>query len=282
MRLSRSPSAISPTGHYTGYAWVHAGLSDDALATTTGRVLYDSLRLPMALAGRAGLPTLDGLLLGRHLIIDDLLAAAIDDGRISQVIEVACGLSPRGLTFSRRYGRGLTYIEADLPAMAATKARLLASIGAINDQHQVVEIDAFADDGPTSLAAIAAQLESERGVAVITEGLVNYFPTAAVTGLWERVARTVGTFPHGLYLTDIILRDGNENALTAIAMGALSVFVRGQVHLHFDAAADARRALEDAGFGAVQLHRGNEHPAAQKVRGDPAGRLVHVVEAATG
>lgn len=108
---------------------MHAGLSDDALATTTGRVLYDSLRLPMALAGRMGLPTLDGLLLGRHLVIDDLLAASIDDGRIGQVIEVACELSPRGLTFSRRYGSQLTYLEADQPDMAATKARLLASTG---------------------------------------------------------------------------------------------------------------------------------------------------------
>jgi O-methyltransferase involved in polyketide biosynthesis len=282
MRLSRSPSAISPTGHYTGYAWVHAGLSDEALATTTGRLFYDSLRLPMAVAGRMGLPTLDGLLLGRHLVIDELLAAAIDDGRISQVIEVACGLSPRGLTFSRRYGDRLTYIEADLPDMAATKSRLLASIGAIDDHHQVVEIDAFTDRGPTSLPSLASRLEPGRGVAVLTEGLVNYFPTAAVTALWERVAGTVGAFPHGLYLSDIILRDGNENALTAAAMGALSVFVRGRVHLHFHSAGEAAGALRDAGFASVRLHRGDEHPAADRVGRDPAARMVHVVEATTG
>ncbi len=281
MRRFRSPSAISPTGHYTGYAWVHAGLSDDALATVTGRLLYDSLRPPMALAGRLGLPTVDGLLLGRHLAIDDLLAAAIDDGRISQVIEVACGLSPRGLTFSRRYGSRLTYIEGDLAGMAATKARLLESIGAVNDHHQVVEIDAFSDHGPPSLSAIASRLDSDRGVAVITEGLVNYFPTAAVTALWERVAETVAPFPHGLYLSDIILRDGNENALTAMARGALSVFVRRRVHLHFDSSAEAGRALGDAGFAPVRVHRVDEHPAASPLRRDPAARLVHVVEAVT-
>lgn len=260
---------------------MHAGLSDDALATSTGRLLYDSLRLPMALAGRLGLPTLDGLLLGRHLAIDDLLAAAIDDGRISQVIEVACGLSPRGLTFSRRYGSRLTYIEGDLAGMATTKARLLESIGAVNDHHQVVEIDAFSDHGPTSLSSIASRLDPDRGVAVITEGLVNYFPTAAVTALWERVAETVGAFPHGLYLSDIILRDGNENPLTAMAMGALSVFVRGQVHLHFNSSAEAGRALGDAGFAPVRVHRVNELPAASRLRRDPAARLVHVVEAVT-
>ncbi|MDQ2725687.1 MAG: class I SAM-dependent methyltransferase [Actinomycetota bacterium] len=259
-----------------------AGLSDDALATATGQLLYDSLRLPMALAGRLGLPTLDGLLLGRHLVIDDLLAAAIDDGRISQVIEVACGLSPRGLNFSRRCGSRLTYIEGDVADMATTKARLLGSIGALSDHHQVVEIDAFTDDGPTSLAAIASRLDPGRGVAVVTEGLVNYFPTTAVTALWERVAATVRVFAHGQYLSDIILRDGNDNALTAMAIWALSVFVRGQVHLHFSSTRDAVDALAGSGFASVRLHRVDEHHAAEPVGGDPAARLVHVVEAATG
>ncbi|MDQ2728690.1 MAG: class I SAM-dependent methyltransferase [Actinomycetota bacterium] len=282
MRRSRSASAISPTGHYTGYAWVHAGLSDDALATTTGGMLFDSLRVPMALAGRLGLPTLDGLLLGRHLVIDDLLSAAIDDGRISQVIEVACGLSPRGLTFSRRYGDRLTYIEADLADMAATKARLLGSIGAVTEHHQVVEIDAFTDNGPNSLPAIASGLDVNRGVAIVTEGLVNYFPTEAVTALWERVAGTVRAFPHGVYLSDIILQNGNENVLTGMAMGALSVFVRGQVHLHFSSPAEAVAALDAAGLAPARLHRVDEHPAAEALRRDPATRLVHVVDAVTG
>lgn len=84
--------------------------------------------------------------------------------RISHLIEVACGLPPRGLTFSRRYGSRLTSVESDLPAMAATKARLLESIGALDDHHQVVELDAFADDGSTSLTTLAARLD-HRGVA---------------------------------------------------------------------------------------------------------------------
>ena len=92
----------------------------------------------------------------------------------------------------------------------------------------------------------------------------------------------MGAFPHGLYLSDIVLRDGNENALTAAAMGALAVFVRGQVHLHFNSPGEAHAALQDAGFGSVRLHRSDEHPAAERVGRDPAARLVHVVEATTG
>lgn len=64
-------------------------------------------------------------------------------------------------------------------------------------------------------------------------------------------------------------------------MGVLSVFVRGQVHLHFRSETDADDALENAGFAPVRLDRVDEHPAAERVRRDPATRLVHVVEAVT-
>ena len=58
------------------------------------------------------------MLLARHHLIDHRLHAAIESGRVGQVIEVAAGLSPRGWRFASRYGSRLTYLEADLPATA--------------------------------------------------------------------------------------------------------------------------------------------------------------------
>ena len=37
------------------------------------------------------------------------------------MLELACGLSPRGFRFTRKYGGRIRYVEADLPAMAARK-----------------------------------------------------------------------------------------------------------------------------------------------------------------
>jgi len=51
------------------------------------------------------------------------------------VIEVAAGLSPRGWRFRRRYGDRLTYVEADLPAMAARKRGALERMGSLGDRH---------------------------------------------------------------------------------------------------------------------------------------------------
>jgi O-methyltransferase involved in polyketide biosynthesis len=97
-----SRERVGPTAHYTGYVWARNGLSHPELETREGRLLFDSLQ-PAMLASRAlGGPTLEAYLLARHRAIHALLERAIDAGRVSQVIEVAAGLSPRGWRFGRR------------------------------------------------------------------------------------------------------------------------------------------------------------------------------------
>src|SRR5450432_3982349 len=93
------PETISPTAHYTGYVWFAHGQSHEAFATRTGRLMYQALRGANTVAATFGWPTLEGMLLARHALIDLRLTEAIESGAISQVIEVAAGLSPRGWRF---------------------------------------------------------------------------------------------------------------------------------------------------------------------------------------
>src|SRR3989440_11894372 len=96
---SSSSDAISPTAHYTAYVWARNGLSHPALSTAEGRVLFESLRPLMIATGALRGVSLEAYLLARHRAIDALLERAIERGDVSQVIEVACGLSPRGWRF---------------------------------------------------------------------------------------------------------------------------------------------------------------------------------------
>src|SRR5579875_976432 len=106
---------IGPTAHYTGHVWSRNGLSHPGLSTVEGRILFDSLQ-PTMLASRAiGGPTLEAYLLARHRAIDARLKQAIEDG-VTQVIEVAAGLSPRGWRFVNRHEH-IVYVEADLPGI---------------------------------------------------------------------------------------------------------------------------------------------------------------------
>ena len=248
---NRDSAAISPTAHYTAQIWIRNGLSDPRLDTRKGRLYWYALE-PLAIILRAlrG-PTLQDFLLARHELIDLRLSEAIDAGQVTQVIEIAAGLSPRGLRFVKKYGSRITYIEADLPGMAAHKRALL---GATVASHRIVSINALADDGPDSLATLVTSLDRTQGVAIITEGLLNYFDDASVTGMWRRFVAATSGFPRLLYLSDIHVRGNNDNALSRLFMNVLSAFVRGRVHLHFDSTADVERELRAAGFATAHAH----------------------------
>jgi O-methyltransferase involved in polyketide biosynthesis len=272
-----SSESISPTAHYTGYVWARNGLSHRDLASVEGRFLYESLRVPMAVNRALGGGTLEAYLLARHRAIDALLERAIERRGVTQVIEVACGLSPRGWRFTRRYPDRLTYVEADLPAMAQRKRAALQRMGSLSERHQVAEVDALRDQGPGSLVELTATLEERQGLAIVTEGLLGYLPRVAVDGIWRRVARALAGFASGFYASDLHLGVVQNLQVRAFRV-LLSAFVRGRVHLHFDSAADATRALEAAGFHSAAIHRAVELIGPGN---DPAADLSHILEAST-
>jgi O-methyltransferase involved in polyketide biosynthesis len=247
---------ISPTAHYTGQVWCRHGLSPKELSTAAGRAMFEAMRVPMRVAalGTGGL-TLEKMLLQRHLILDHLLDEAIEAGRIGQVVEVAAGLSGRGLRLTKRH-RGLVYVEADLPAMAERKRAMIASLISRTASHRVVAVDALSDEGPLALARVLeGALDPEVGTAIITEGLLSYFSRELVEGIWARFAAALHRYPRGLYMTDIHFAQGpNGSPLIRAFRILLGAFARGAVHLHHQDEGAMRAAMRAAGFdGAIAL-----------------------------
>jgi O-methyltransferase involved in polyketide biosynthesis len=252
-----SSARISPTAHYTGQVWCRHGLSPEELGTTTGLAMFHALRGPMLLLARGtGGITLEKILLQRHLIIDHVLERAIEAGTIGQIVEVAAGLSGRGLRLCRRHPE-LIYVEADLPGMATRKRELLARIRPRSASHAVVDVDALADSGPLAVAeATASRLDPARGTAIITEGLVNYFSPELVAGIWRRFAAMLSRYPSGIYVSDVHLGDPqHQTRLVRTFRALLGAVARGRIHLHGKDEAELRAKLEQAGFSRLQLHR---------------------------
>jgi O-methyltransferase involved in polyketide biosynthesis len=274
-----SPSeTISPTAHYTGYVWARNGLSNRAFETIEGRVLFEALQPAMRVNSILRGGTLESYLLARHRAIDAGLERAIDEQGISQVIEVAAGLSPRGWRFHERYGERITYIEADLPGMAERKRRALERIGSLGEHHQVRVLDAVQDDGPDSLPAVAAELEPDRGLALITEGLLGYLPTDSVLEIWARFAGVLGGFTAGCYISDIHVGAVQDVTIRAFRV-LLSIFVRSRVHLHFESPGEVAGALKEAGFTSAEVQLAAELAGAGA--SNYASRLAHILEAWT-
>jgi O-methyltransferase involved in polyketide biosynthesis len=268
---------ISPTAHYTGHVWARNGLSHPELDTLEGRVLFETVRPANIVSGALGGPTLERYLLARHRAIDAMLERAIEERAVTQVVEVACGMSPRGWRFAQRFGSRITYVEADLPGMAARKRRALEKIGSLGDAHRVVEIDALEDSGELSLRSLADSLDRGEGLAIVTEGLLGYLDRDSMLGVWRRFASVLREFASGSYISDLHLGDMQTPEIRAFRV-VLGVFVRGRVHLHFNSPAEAIAALHDAGFPHATVR------AAEKLVGAPddaGSRLAHILEAST-
>ncbi|MEZ4446708.1 MAG: class I SAM-dependent methyltransferase [Polyangiaceae bacterium] len=249
--MAAPPSRISPTAHYTGYVWSRNGLSPPRFATTRGAAMFHALEGPMRLAAATtGGLTLERMLLQRHLVIDHLLDRAIASGRVGQVVEIAAGMSGRGLRFSERYPF-LRYVEGDLPGMVARKR---IAVGTAPPGLSLVAIDALVDDGPHALVTrIAPRLDERKGVAVITEGLLSYYSQADAEGMWRRFLRLTAHCPSALYLSDVHFDHLQAAASRAFRRG-LGWFARGNVHLfEGDEAAFEARARA-VGFDRATLH----------------------------
>ena len=234
--------------------------------TTEGRLLFESLHPLMRVSGALGGPSLESYLLARHRAIDALLERAIEEHGVTQVVEVAAGLSPRGWRFVQRYGERITYVEADLPAMAARKRRALEQIGTLGEHHRVEDLDALRDGGPASLAELAGRLRPRRRAGDHHRGPARLpgtrTPWTACGGGSRARWRE---FPPGRYISDLHLGERPERRPSGASGVVLSAFVRGRVYLHFDDAArgggGAARLRASLGVGAPGVGRSSDAPS---------------------
>lgn len=248
-------SSISFTAHYTGHVWYRSGLSAAPFHTAQGAFYYNALTPFEYLGGKLVGTNIRESLLQRHFLIDHLIEQAITGEGVTQVLEIACGLSPRGWRFTSRFPQ-LKYVEADLPDMARDKAALLAEHGSLSAQHKVVTCNILAD-GPDSLEkVIAREFDSSKPLLIVTEGLVNYFDMETISGFWQRVRTELARFPAGIYLTDNypLLDDHPFRKLMKFLGDTLAVASRSNVNFHFGSDEKMEQHFRDLGFGTAIAH----------------------------
>lgn len=258
MARGSDSSSISFTAFYTGEVWRRHGLSVPFLSSPQGRLLYTAGR-PMELLTEALLGgSNETMLLQRHLIIDHLLEKAVREQGVTQIVEIACGLSPRGTLMAQRFADiDLHYVEADLPGMAARKRQLLLQAGELSMRHSVVALNILETEGEQTLEAVFAQrLDSSRKTLVITEGLVNYFDYATIHGFWSRLAMVLKSFRYGIYLTDLYpnFQWHRSVRVANVFKSALGLATRSSVTLHFGNEEAIRQGFQDAGFNTTTVH----------------------------
>ncbi len=282
---ARSPdtSSISFTALYTGHVWYANGLSAPAFHTRRGSAFYHALAPFEYVGGKIAGGNIRTFLLQRHHLIDHLVRDAIEQRGVRQVLEIACGLSPRGYRFRQQYP-DLKYVEADLPDMAARKHRLLSGQQCLDDMHRVVPLNIFSTDGVDAMENIADKcFDRSQPLLVITEGLVNYFSLESISPFWQRLQTMLSGYAAGTYLTDNypLFHDHPFHRTMKTLGGMLGAVSRSQVSFHFGSDQETVSHFGELGFASVTVHNPKDFYQQLPIpcsRGNP---FVRVIEART-
>jgi len=155
----------------------------------------------------------DELLRAHQLDPDDLLsyapifearyqsiAARLRASRSDQILELASGLSLRGLAMTEAQP-GLTYVETDLEALTAEKRALAARL---RQQHQLPERPGYLLRAANALApgelwAAVATLDRARPLAIVSEGLLQYLAPAELEVVAANVRALLAAFAPGSF-----------------------------------------------------------------------------------
>lgn len=280
----RDTASISFTGLYTGEVWRRNELAPPFLGSDSGPWLYRGL-VPLEWLSRTlGGSNLRTILLQRHRIMDHLLAHWIREEGVTQVLEIASGLSSRGYRFRQRFPE-LTYVETDMPGMAERKRRALENEGVLDGGHRVLPLNVFHREGPESMETVVEQcFRPGEPLVVITEGLTSYFTQADMQPFWERIAALGKRFPGTRYLmeTYLVPRSGPFSRAIRLGAGALGRLSASDVSFHFADADEVNGQFLGSGFTHVRVHDPADYRSQLDLPSNRGDAVVRVVEARSG
>ncbi|RZG81225.1 class I SAM-dependent methyltransferase [Acinetobacter venetianus] len=241
---------ISFTAHYTGYIWYQMGISHPALATAKGKTLAALVHPIESWAEKYVGGSMRTTLKQRHTMLDHDLQELIQQYPDIQVLEIACGLSPRGWWFRQHYPN-ITYRELDLPDMAATKQAALQQIeGEVDD---VLSVDLFTE----TFASAFEVFDPKRPLVIISEGLINYFEKPLLQQLIKSIVTYGQDFKELHYLTDLY-PEPTQNKLATIIWNSsrlLKWMSRSAFSFHFKTPAEVESFFYEAGFKQVTIQQ---------------------------
>lgn len=216
----------------------------------------------------------------RFLAVTHLLA----EHRATQVLELAAGLSPRGLHLAQH---GVVYVEADLPESSARKREIVTTLlGSVPENLHLCEASVV---DRAELLACCAPFARNQPVAVTAEGLLRYLTFEEKTHLAANVREILSRFG-GIWITvDIHLRAWMKQRITQRTREEEKEYLgRDLDPNYFDDLDHARSFFEGCGFqvDARPLLAGIRDrvvtlpDAAEDLRAELEGRHVFVLTAA--
>jgi O-methyltransferase involved in polyketide biosynthesis len=209
--------------------------------------------------------TLDAMLKLEGLSIDKLkfmapfvearfksIISALRKEGVTQVLELASGLSLRGLTMAAE--PGFTYVETDLPGIMEEKAQI---VEIIQKRHGLVPPKGLYFRAVNALhweelESVIPLFSADRPLAIIHEGLFMYFSTEEKAAAARHFHRLLSRFG-GVWITpDFTVRDGTRLSDSEVGLKIVKMLTgvtqRDLMKNAFDSIAHVEKFFDALGF----------------------------------
>jgi O-methyltransferase involved in polyketide biosynthesis len=171
---------------------------------------------------------------------------------IDQVLELASGLSPRGLIMTEN--PEITFVETDLSEMLTEKQEIVSELLGTNQRPNYLFAPANALQ-PAELRSAAAHFKAAP-VAVIHEGLMPYLNNDEKRQLAESIAGVLDHFSGTWITPDILIKEHHEKRMASspAQKHIATTTGRNMNENLFEDFQDAQKFFEDVGFR-IERHR---------------------------
>jgi len=178
----------------------------------------------------------------------------IDSYHPEQIIELACGYSPRGLVFTSK-NKKLIYIESDFSSVIDKKREIINTILKDNKiklskNHHFVKIDSISDDLVNSLGKV---IDKNKKTLILSEGFVSYLNKEEHDFLISNISNLLSKVKNGTYL-------GHESKFKMLngVIGKLLLIYRNIVsktksNKHFNNAEEIKEYFISHGFRKIKV-----------------------------
>lgn len=188
----------------------------------------------------------------RYKLINKLL----DKSNIKQVVELACGYSSRGLTYSKK---DYNYIEVDLSKVIDTKLMLINSIfGKLNDNHHLLSGNALKKE---DFLNIDKYLNEDEPVCIINEGLLRYLNFDEKKLVAENIYNLLSSHG-GIWITSDVTPKkfiaSQDKAISNFNNNLTNITARNNIDNRFNDINHVKTFFGELGFNLVEVHKFSE------------------------
>ena len=142
-------------------------------------------------------------------------------------------------------------------------------------------INILEENTPDALAVVfKRELDPTRKTLVITEGLINYFDYATISGFWNNLAQVLKQFPAGAYVSDLYPNftwHPVTKVINAFVFG-LAFATQSRVTLHFNNQQEIITSFKQLGFAHTQVHIPEAYYGSLAIPTQRGASLVRVIE----